>query len=134
MSAPILGGQHRITRRLGKTCPWTVGANRSQGTWRLWMVESVERRALLGAINEAESVDGRDSVLRTVFRGRGDLNFIRICWINTFWRPQTFSTPTSQSMAASLEVRVPFMDLESCDWRLGFRRDSNCMGRRQNTF
>jgi asparagine synthase (glutamine-hydrolysing) len=114
VAAPILGRQHRITRRLGKLARGLLAPNRLARHLAIvdWS-SPLERRALLGAIDEAGSVEraGFDHYDR-LFRGHGDLNFHSHLLTNTFLAAHNFLYMDKSSMAASLEVRVPFMDLE----------------------
>jgi asparagine synthase (glutamine-hydrolysing) len=114
MAAPILGSQHRITRRLGKLGRGLSAPNRLARHLAIvdWS-SPVERRALLGAVDEAQSVDRAGfGHYEQLFRGHGDLNFHSHLLINTFLAAHNFLYTDKASMAASLEVRVPFMDLE----------------------
>lgn len=114
VAAPILGSQHRITRRLSKLARGLSAPNRIARDLAIvdWS-SPVERRALLGAVDEAESVERADfGHYEQLFRGRGDLNFHSHLLINTFLAAHNFFYTDKSSMAPSREVRVPFMDLE----------------------
>jgi len=112
--APTLGHQHRLVRRLTKLARGLRASDRMARHLAVadWS-SPADRDLLMGARDEGALAKlvgfGHYAEL---FRGSGDLNFHSHLLINTFLAAHNFLYTDKASMAASLEVRVPFMDID----------------------
>jgi asparagine synthase (glutamine-hydrolysing) len=113
-----LGGQHRLVRRLAK---FARGLQAVPGVARHMAVvdwsDPLARAELLGQSTAAGASSESDllALLEPYdrsFRGSGELNRHSHLLINTFLAAHNFLYTDKSSMAASIEVRVPFLDRE----------------------
>ncbi len=114
-SAAVLGAQSLIPRRLAKfrkgLTKTGLGRHLALADWS----SDVVRRAILSpAVLDAvgSPTPGCMEQYRDSFEGRGDLNFHSHLLIQTFLAAHNFLYSDKSSMAASIETRVPFMDVE----------------------
>lgn len=113
----LLGAQAALPRRLRK---FSRGLSRRGLARHLELVDwsSPQVRREIFAAGFAEGHAGADATpacferYAQAFRGSGDLNFHSHLLNNTFLAAHNFLYGDKTSMAASIEVRVPFMDLE----------------------
>ena len=113
LTGMISGAQHRLPRRLrklsaGLLAPDLLRRHMAVVDWS----GPLERRRLLGPACRIPAVPPGIAALDRSFVGRGDLNYHSHMLIGSFLAAHNFLYTDKSSMAASLEVRVPFMDLE----------------------
>lgn len=117
LASCLLGPTHRMPRRIRK---FTRGLKALPGVPRHlalvdWSEPAVRERLLSNAETRAGLANGLPLCLArysSMFIGRGDLNHHSHLLIQTFLAAHNFLYTDRSSMATSLEVRVPFMDLE----------------------
>lgn len=115
-SASFLGAQHRVSRRVAK---FGRGLAKTGLARHLALSEwstSAERNLLLtpearGFVGESQGALAFQEYARA-FVGRGELNLHSHLLIQTFLAAHNFLYTDKSSMAVSVEVRVPFMDVE----------------------
>jgi asparagine synthase (glutamine-hydrolysing) len=115
-STALLGVQHRVSRRLGKFGRGLAkrGLERHLALAD-WTGDDVRHALLSPAARSGASPSEGERALRKYaaeFVGSGELNLHSHLLIQTFLAAHNFIYADKSSMAASIEVRVPFMDVE----------------------
>jgi asparagine synthase (glutamine-hydrolysing) len=112
----LLGPTHTLSRRLhkfrrGLVAPPGLARHMALVDWS----DPATRRLLIGNRTTPPGMDGFPDCMTRYsrsFQGRGHLNYHSHLLVQTFLASHNFLYTDKSSMAASLEVRVPFMDIE----------------------
>jgi asparagine synthase (glutamine-hydrolysing) len=124
------GAQHRLVRRLGKLSAGLLAPDRLSRHVAVvqWSSES-DRVQLLGP-GRSQAEPARALLpLDGSFRGTGALNYHSHLLVGSFLAAHNFLYTDKSSMAVSLEVRVPFMDLELMRLAASMPEDMKLRGR-----
>jgi asparagine synthase (glutamine-hydrolysing) len=114
-SASVLGAQHRLSRRLAK---FGRGLGKTGLERHLalseWSSAGAREALLTGDARGCAPTDGTAAFAKYAreFVGEGELNLHSHLLIQTFLAAHNFLYTDKSSMAESVEVRVPFMDVE----------------------
>jgi asparagine synthase (glutamine-hydrolysing) len=113
LTGTISGAQHRLPRRLrklsaGLLAPDLLRRHMAVVDWS----GPQERGRLLGPGYRSPAIPPGIAALDRSFVGQGALNYHSHLLIGSFLAAHNFLYTDKSSMATSLEVRVPFMDLE----------------------
>ena len=116
-AAILLGAQRALPRRLRK---FTRGLSRRGLARHLELVDfsspdarrAIWSQQLVDRVGRAEAAPACFERYLHDYRGRGELNLHSYLLVQTFLAAHNFLYTDKSSMATSIEVRVPFMDLE----------------------
>ena len=116
LASGALGAQHVAVRRLAR---FRRGLARTGLERHLalsdWSSPQIRRALLSPALRGTQGAEEAPACLRRYaerFEGRGELNLHSHLLVQTFLAAHNFLYTDKASMAASLEARVPFMDVE----------------------
>ncbi len=124
------GAQHRLARRLGKLSAGLLAPDRLYRHVAVvqWSSED-DRVRLLGPERVRNDPSRALLPLDGSFLGTGALNYHSHLLVGSFLAAHNFLYTDKSSMAASLEVRVPFMDLELMRLAASMPEDMKLRGR-----
>jgi asparagine synthase (glutamine-hydrolysing) len=116
MGTPIFGAQNLFLRRLEKYRRGIV-ANGLARHLELsdWSTSSIRSDLFTGAVSSTVDLDAPPECMKRYqaeFQGSGEINLHSHLLIQSFLAAHNFLYTDKSSMAASIEARVPFMDVE----------------------